>query len=144
MLQRRLLVQLHTYVCLMAAPHEEEARPQEEDLPLAARVGGRSFSTPNALSFGSPSKKAPRTSFWQWGRGARRHMGTLSDRVRSHGYTHTHTQSHVQSHALVCNPHTQVLTHSTLLPSQCKNCLLRASVQGPHAAPQGEVLHVLG
>ncbi|XP_006894929.1 PREDICTED: nitrogen permease regulator 3-like protein isoform X2 [Elephantulus edwardii] len=55
MLQRRLLVQLHTYVCLMAAPREEEAGPREDDPPLPARVGGRSLSTPNALSFGSPT-----------------------------------------------------------------------------------------
>lgn len=56
LLQRRLLVQLHTYVCLMAAPSEDEPRPREDDAPLAARVGGRSLSTPNALSFGSPSR----------------------------------------------------------------------------------------
>ncbi|XP_076998470.1 GATOR1 complex protein NPRL3 isoform X2 [Tamandua tetradactyla] len=55
MLQHRVLVQLHTYVCLMAAPSEEEARPRDEDVPFAARVGGRSLSTPNALSFGSPT-----------------------------------------------------------------------------------------
>ncbi|XP_070316470.1 GATOR1 complex protein NPRL3 isoform X2 [Odocoileus virginianus] len=55
LLQRRLLVQLHTYVCLMAAPSEDEPRPREDDAPLAARVGGRSLSTPNALSFGSPT-----------------------------------------------------------------------------------------
>lgn len=55
MLQRRLLVQLHTYVCLMAAPSEDEPRPREDDVPFAARVGGRSLSTPNALSFGSPT-----------------------------------------------------------------------------------------
>ncbi|XP_004453043.1 GATOR1 complex protein NPRL3 isoform X2 [Dasypus novemcinctus] len=54
LLQRRVLVQLHTYVCLMAAP-SEEARARDEDAPLAARVGGRSLSTPNALSFGSPT-----------------------------------------------------------------------------------------
>ncbi|KAK1164884.1 GATOR complex protein NPRL3-like isoform X3 [Acipenser oxyrinchus oxyrinchus] len=48
MLQHRLLMQLHTYVCLLAAPAEEK-------LPLAARVGGRSLSTPSALSFGSPT-----------------------------------------------------------------------------------------
>ncbi|KAM4820289.1 GATOR1 complex protein NPRL3 isoform 3-T3 [Thomomys bottae] len=55
MLQRRLLLQLHTYVCLMASPSEEEPRPREDDVPFTARVGGRSLSTPNALSFGSPT-----------------------------------------------------------------------------------------
>uniref|UniRef100_A0A2K6ANJ4 GATOR complex protein NPRL3 n=1 Tax=Macaca nemestrina TaxID=9545 RepID=A0A2K6ANJ4_MACNE len=55
MLQRRLLIQLHTYVCLMASPSEEEPRPREDDVPFTARVGGRSLSTPNALSFGSPT-----------------------------------------------------------------------------------------
>ncbi|XP_025130997.1 GATOR complex protein NPRL3 isoform X2 [Bubalus bubalis] len=55
MLQRRLLVQLHTYVCLMASPSEDEPRTREDDAPLATRVGGRSLSTPNALSFGSPT-----------------------------------------------------------------------------------------
>ncbi|NXU40501.1 NPRL3 protein, partial [Drymodes brunneopygia] len=55
MLQHRLLIQLHTYVCLMVPPHEEEPRAQDEDLPFTARVGGRSLSTPNALSFGSPT-----------------------------------------------------------------------------------------
>ncbi|XP_052515273.1 GATOR complex protein NPRL3 isoform X3 [Budorcas taxicolor] len=55
MLQRRLLVQLHTYVCLMASPSEDEPRAREDDAPLATRVGGRSLSTPNALSFGSPT-----------------------------------------------------------------------------------------
>ncbi|XP_006146399.1 GATOR complex protein NPRL3 isoform X4 [Tupaia chinensis] len=49
MLQHRLLVQLHTYVCLMAAPSEDD------EAPAPARVGGRSLSTPNALSFGSPT-----------------------------------------------------------------------------------------
>lgn len=55
MLQHRLLIQLHTYVCLMVPPNEEELRAQDEDMPFTARVGGRSLSTPNALSFGSPS-----------------------------------------------------------------------------------------
>ncbi|XP_017366323.1 GATOR complex protein NPRL3 isoform X3 [Cebus imitator] len=55
MLQRRLLIQLHTYVCLMASPSEEEPRLREDDVPFTARVGGRSLSTPNALSFGSPT-----------------------------------------------------------------------------------------
>lgn len=55
MLQHRLLIQLHTYVCLMVPPNEEEFRAQDEDMPFTARVGGRSLSTPNALSFGSPS-----------------------------------------------------------------------------------------
>ncbi|XP_020862249.1 GATOR1 complex protein NPRL3 isoform X5 [Phascolarctos cinereus] len=55
MLQHRLLIQLHTYVCLMVPPNEEESRTREEDVPFTARVGGRSLSTPNALSFGSPS-----------------------------------------------------------------------------------------
>ncbi|NXP51630.1 NPRL3 protein, partial [Heliornis fulica] len=55
MLQHRLLIQLHTYVCLMVPPNEEEFRAQDEDMPFTARVGGRSLSTPNALSFGSPT-----------------------------------------------------------------------------------------
>ncbi|NWR84493.1 NPRL3 protein, partial [Furnarius figulus] len=55
MLQHRLLIQLHTYVCLMVPPNEEDVRAQEEDMPFTARVGGRSLSTPNALSFGSPT-----------------------------------------------------------------------------------------
>ncbi|XP_046953831.1 GATOR complex protein NPRL3 isoform X6 [Lynx rufus] len=54
MLQHRLLVQLHTYVCLMASPSEDEPHPREDDVPFATRVSGRSLSTPNALSFGSP------------------------------------------------------------------------------------------
>lgn len=65
MLQRRLLVQLHTYVCLMASPSEDEPRAREDDAPLATRVGGRSLSTPNALSFGSPSRAScPWASVW--------------------------------------------------------------------------------
>ncbi|RLW01591.1 hypothetical protein DV515_00008018 [Chloebia gouldiae] len=55
MLQHRLLIQLHTYVCLMVPPNEEELRAPDEDMPFTARVGGRSLSTPNALSFGSPT-----------------------------------------------------------------------------------------
>nr|XP_044986298.1 GATOR complex protein NPRL3 isoform X3 [Jaculus jaculus] len=55
MLQHRLLIQLHTYVCLMASPTEEEPRLREDDASFTARVGGRSLSTPNALSFGSPT-----------------------------------------------------------------------------------------
>lgn len=55
MLQRRLLIQLHTYVCLLVPPSEDEPSLRDEDPPLAARVGGRSLSTPSALSFGSPS-----------------------------------------------------------------------------------------
>ncbi|OWK55394.1 GATOR1 complex protein NPRL3 isoform X1 [Lonchura striata] len=55
MLQHRLLIQLHTYVCLMVPPKEEELRAPDEDMPFTARVGGRSLSTPNALSFGSPT-----------------------------------------------------------------------------------------
>lgn len=55
MLQRRLLIQLHTYVCLLVPPSEDEPGLRDEDLPLAARVGGRSLSTPSALSFGSPT-----------------------------------------------------------------------------------------
>uniref|UniRef100_A0A1A7X9F7 GATOR complex protein NPRL3 n=1 Tax=Iconisemion striatum TaxID=60296 RepID=A0A1A7X9F7_9TELE len=55
MLQRRLLIQLHTYVCLLISPSEDEPGLKEEELPLAARVGGRSLSTPSALSFGSPT-----------------------------------------------------------------------------------------
>ncbi|XP_033998567.1 GATOR complex protein NPRL3 isoform X3 [Trematomus bernacchii] len=55
MLQRRLLIQLHTYVCLLVPPSEDEPGLKDEDLPLASRVGGRSLSTPSALSFGSPT-----------------------------------------------------------------------------------------
>nr|XP_036857663.1 GATOR complex protein NPRL3 isoform X4 [Manis javanica] len=55
MLQRRLLLQLHTYVRLMVSPSEDEPHPREDDVPFTARVGGRSLSTPNALSFGSPT-----------------------------------------------------------------------------------------
>ncbi|XP_037363751.1 GATOR complex protein NPRL3 isoform X1 [Talpa occidentalis] len=55
LLQHRLLVQLHTYVRLMAPPSQAPARPREDDAPFAARGGGRSLSTPNALSFGSPT-----------------------------------------------------------------------------------------
>ncbi|XP_066546387.1 GATOR1 complex protein NPRL3 isoform X1 [Amia ocellicauda] len=56
MLQHRLLIQLHTYVCLLVPPSEEEQqRAPDEEPPLAARVGGRSLSTPSALSFGSPT-----------------------------------------------------------------------------------------
>ncbi|XP_060642677.1 GATOR1 complex protein NPRL3 isoform X2 [Anolis sagrei] len=55
MLQHRLLIQLHTYACLMVPPKEEDHRPRVEEPPFAARVGGRSLSTPNALSFGSPT-----------------------------------------------------------------------------------------
>ncbi|XP_034396161.1 GATOR complex protein NPRL3 isoform X2 [Cyclopterus lumpus] len=55
MLQRRLLIQLHTYVCLLVPPSEDEPGLRDEDPPLAARLGGRSLSTPSALSFGSPT-----------------------------------------------------------------------------------------
>lgn len=59
MLQRRLLIQLHTYVCLLVPPGEDEPGPRDEDPPLPTRVGGRSLSTPSALSFGSPSTSWP-------------------------------------------------------------------------------------
>uniref|UniRef100_A0A673M9Q9 GATOR complex protein NPRL3 n=1 Tax=Sinocyclocheilus rhinocerous TaxID=307959 RepID=A0A673M9Q9_9TELE len=55
MLQHRLLFQLHTYVCLMVLPVEEEPGLWEEEPPLVTRVTGRSLSTPSALSFGSPT-----------------------------------------------------------------------------------------
>ncbi|XP_033827190.1 GATOR complex protein NPRL3 isoform X3 [Periophthalmus magnuspinnatus] len=55
MLQRRLLIQLHTYVCLLVPPSEDEPILKDEDPLLPPRVGGRSLSTPSALSFGSPS-----------------------------------------------------------------------------------------
>uniref|UniRef100_A0ACB8FJQ8 Nitrogen permease regulator-like 3 n=1 Tax=Sphaerodactylus townsendi TaxID=933632 RepID=A0ACB8FJQ8_9SAUR len=55
MLQHRLLIQLHTYACLMVPPKEEDIRLKTEEVSFAARVGGRSLSTPNALSFGSPT-----------------------------------------------------------------------------------------
>ncbi|XP_068100731.1 GATOR1 complex protein NPRL3 isoform X2 [Hyperolius riggenbachi] len=54
MLQHRLLIQIHTYVCLLVPP-KEDASSKDEDMPFAARVGGRSLSTPNALSIGSPT-----------------------------------------------------------------------------------------
>ncbi|XP_040212951.1 GATOR complex protein NPRL3 isoform X4 [Rana temporaria] len=54
MLQHRLLIQIHTYVCLLAPP-KEDANSKDEDASFAARVGGRSLSTPNALSIGSPT-----------------------------------------------------------------------------------------
>lgn len=70
MLQHRLLVQLHTYVCLMASPSQDEPRLREEEVPFTTRVGGRSLSTPNALSFGSPSRSPlPRASLWWQGGG---------------------------------------------------------------------------
>ncbi|XP_072299164.1 GATOR1 complex protein NPRL3 isoform X2 [Eucyclogobius newberryi] len=55
MLQRRLLIQLHTYVCLLVPPSEDEPSFKDEDPLLPGRVGGRSLSTPSALSFGSPT-----------------------------------------------------------------------------------------
>ncbi|XP_020788338.1 GATOR complex protein NPRL3 isoform X1 [Boleophthalmus pectinirostris] len=55
MLQRRLLIQLHTYVCLLVPPSEDEPSLKDEDPLLPPRVGGRSLSTPSALSFGSPT-----------------------------------------------------------------------------------------
>ncbi|KAM9784883.1 GATOR1 complex protein NPRL3 isoform 1-T1 [Syngnathus typhle] len=53
MLQRRLLIQLHTFVCLMVPPAEDELTYRDDDLPPAARIGGG--RTPSALSFGSPT-----------------------------------------------------------------------------------------
>ncbi|KAM4598543.1 GATOR1 complex protein NPRL3 isoform 2-T2 [Polymixia lowei] len=55
MLQHRLLIQLHTYVCLLVPPSEDEPGLRDEDPHPVARVGGRSLSTPSALSFGSPT-----------------------------------------------------------------------------------------
>ncbi|XP_058510554.1 GATOR complex protein NPRL3 isoform X1 [Solea solea] len=55
MLQRRLLIQLHTYVCMLVPPSEDEPGLRDDDPPLVARVGSRSLSTPSALSFGSPT-----------------------------------------------------------------------------------------
>ncbi|KAK2893667.1 hypothetical protein Q8A73_016151 [Channa argus] len=55
MLQHRLLIQLHTYVCLLVPPSEDEPGLRDEEPSLASRVGGRSLSTPSALSFGSPT-----------------------------------------------------------------------------------------
>ncbi|MEE6498439.1 hypothetical protein FKM82_003095 [Ascaphus truei] len=43
MLQHRLLIQLHTYVCLLVPPNEDDIRSRDEDMPFAARVGGRSL-----------------------------------------------------------------------------------------------------
>ncbi|XP_061556702.1 GATOR complex protein NPRL3 isoform X2 [Phycodurus eques] len=58
MLQRRLLIQLHTYICLMVPPAEDEPVYRDDELPPAARVAGgngRGLSTPSVLSFGSPT-----------------------------------------------------------------------------------------
>uniref|UniRef100_A0A4W4DUZ0 GATOR complex protein NPRL3 n=1 Tax=Electrophorus electricus TaxID=8005 RepID=A0A4W4DUZ0_ELEEL len=55
MLQRRLLIQLHTYVCLLVPLSEEQAGPCDEELAVVGRTAARSLSTPAALSFGSPS-----------------------------------------------------------------------------------------
>ncbi|XP_060799128.1 GATOR complex protein NPRL3 isoform X1 [Neoarius graeffei] len=55
MLQRRLLIQLHTYACLLVPPTEEQLCPQEDEMPMVNRVAGRSLSTPTTLSFGSPT-----------------------------------------------------------------------------------------
>lgn len=78
MLQHRLLVQLHTYVCLMASPSEEEPHAREDEVPFTARVGGRSLSTPNALSFGSPSRSPlPRASVW-WVGWLGGHLGVVA------------------------------------------------------------------
>ncbi|XP_063286299.1 GATOR1 complex protein NPRL3 isoform X2 [Pelobates fuscus] len=55
MLQHRLLIQIHTYICLLVPPSEDSSLSNDEDTPFAARIGGRSLSTPNALSFGSPT-----------------------------------------------------------------------------------------
>ncbi|XP_017574490.1 GATOR complex protein NPRL3 isoform X2 [Pygocentrus nattereri] len=55
MLQRRLLIQLHTYVCLMVPPSEDQPAPPDDEPLLASRMTGRSLSTPSALSFGSPT-----------------------------------------------------------------------------------------
>ena len=79
MLQHRLLVQLHTYVCLMASPREDEPHPRDDDVPFTARVSGRSLSTPNALSFGSPSRSPlPRASVCRVGVGLGRAPGSGS------------------------------------------------------------------
>uniref|UniRef100_A0A3B1J006 GATOR complex protein NPRL3 n=1 Tax=Astyanax mexicanus TaxID=7994 RepID=A0A3B1J006_ASTMX len=55
MLQRRLLIQLHTYVCLLVPPGQEPPGPPEDEPLPVSRVTGRSLSTPSALSFGSPT-----------------------------------------------------------------------------------------
>ncbi|XP_053468739.1 GATOR complex protein NPRL3 isoform X5 [Ictalurus furcatus] len=55
MLQRRLLIQLHTYACLLVPPSEEQPYPLEDEVPMVNRVAGRSISTPTTLSFGSPT-----------------------------------------------------------------------------------------
>ncbi|XP_053328077.1 GATOR complex protein NPRL3 isoform X2 [Spea bombifrons] len=55
MLQHRLLIQIHTYVCLLVPQSEDSSLSKNEDTPFATRIGGRSLSTPNALSFGSPT-----------------------------------------------------------------------------------------
>ncbi|XP_017310078.1 GATOR complex protein NPRL3 isoform X5 [Ictalurus punctatus] len=55
MLQRRLLIQLHTYACLLVPPSEEQPYPLEDEARTVNRVAGRSISTPTTLSFGSPT-----------------------------------------------------------------------------------------
>lgn len=55
MLQRRLLIQLHTYACLLVPPSEEQPCPLEDEMQVVNRVAGRGLSTPTTLSFGSPS-----------------------------------------------------------------------------------------
>lgn len=55
MLQRRLLIQLHTYACLLVPPSEEQPCSLENEVQTVNRVAGRSLSTPTTLSFGSPS-----------------------------------------------------------------------------------------
>ncbi|XP_046690518.1 GATOR complex protein NPRL3 isoform X2 [Silurus meridionalis] len=55
MLQRRLLIQLHTYACLLVPPNEDQPFPLEEERSAMNRMAGRSLSTPTTLSFGSPT-----------------------------------------------------------------------------------------
>ena len=107
MLQRRLLVQLHTYVCLMASPSEDEPRTREDDAPLATRVGGRSLSTPNALSFGSPSRTScPWASVW-------RGVSTWAP-LREVGGWEVPTWAPVSDHGTVTGPHSNPCSHRPL------------------------------
>lgn len=106
MLQHRLLVQLHTYVCLMASPSQDEPRLREDEGPFTTRVSGRSLSTPNALSFGSPSRNpfpGHQCGGVGGGRAPGEHLGVVAKRyIRVllgmaeglHVATHAHTASH--------------------------------------------------
>ncbi|XP_046953827.1 GATOR complex protein NPRL3 isoform X2 [Lynx rufus] len=109
MLQHRLLVQLHTYVCLMASPSEDEPHPREDDVPFATRVSGRSLSTPNALSFGSPSRSPlPRARVW-W-------VGAAFGRVLGSGGQDPDTGTAGSDWSTFAWPHVRAHTHTLCGP----------------------------